>query len=391
MSQSDYYEEVIVPQQQQPYSGTGGTTTTTTTKSSSSQRHGAHHHHDDDDHRGHHHHHHKTVDGEAAAIGWATWCCIISFSAFILIFVIIAIVAIAQSNNTEHHMYQQFTHQQMTMGAQQSHDDVLATKMVTMSGLEGTTQQRRLMLCARQSYYNKKGEIVSKENELHVLTESIQELREGDMKDFYYYHVSAHLKLSVTRMEARRHKSYLAIDYNITSSFGRISTIRLEELEFNTPDQSLGAMRSIVLCTNNPFLDVQRCDASLTKRNILALNGQENVPLVIALQQKQQQSPTMGRDATALHQEQVVELVDDDDDEDVTSSSPSSGSREKQRREVIGQRMYNIVFYQNEVPSESVASASSRKNKTQPHGIGSLSNADSYKEQRVLTLEPTRC
>jgi len=392
MSQSDYYEEVVVPQQQQqPY-----IVGTTTTKTSSSHRHG--HHHDEDDH--HHRHHHHKSDGDAAAIGWATWCCVISFSAFILIFVIIAIVASAQSNNVEHHMHQQFTHWQTTMDAQQEQEDTLATKMVTMSALDGTPGQRRLMLCARQSYYSKKGEqvLLAKENELHVLEQSIEELREGEMKDFYYYHVSAHMKLSLTSsLMAKHQKSYLTIDYNITSSFGRVSTVRLEELEFNTLDQSLGAMRSIVLCTNNPFLDVQRCDASLTKRNILTLHGQESVPLVIALQKekKQQQknvasgggTTTTGRDAI-IHEEQTVDLLDaeEDDDEEV-SSSPH---KDKQRREVIGQRMYNIVFYQNEgTDSYTAATTASRKNKT--HGTGSLDNADSYKEKRILTLEPIQC
>lgn len=379
-------------QQQQPYI-VG--TTTTKSSSSSSHRHGGHHHDEDDHHR---HHHHKGDTGDAAAIGWATWCCVISFSAFILIFVIIAIVASAQSNNVEHHMHQQFTHWQTTMDAQQAQEDTLATRMVTISALgDGTTPgQRRHMLCAGQSYYSK----VATGEELHVLTQTIQELREGGMKDFYYYHVSAHIKLSRTRaLAAKRQKSYLAIDYNITSSFGRVSTVRLEELEFNTLDQSLGAMRSIVLCTNNPFLDVQRCDAALTKRNILTLYGQESVPLVIALQKeaKKQKTPVTlatGRDDAALHAEQVVDLLDGDEDEDVdeevsSASSPSS-HRDKQRREVIGQRMYNIVFYQNEDTTTTTVS-SSRKNKTHPHGTGSLDNADSYKEKRILTLEPIQC
>lgn len=367
MSQSDYYEEVI-PSQKPCVIGT----TTTTTKSNH-----RHHHHDDD----HHHHHHGS---SSSSIGWATWLCIFVFSAFFLTIFIIAVVTNVQSNNVEHHVHSQFMQWQTTMDEQQEQQDTLATNMVTMSLLSSKGRvQRRVMLCARQSYYNKKGEDVDgDENKLHVLSQSIEEIREREMKDFYYYHVSAHLRLSLSQ-----EKSHLAIDYNITSSFGRISTIRLEELEFNTADQSLGAMRSIILCSNNPFMDVQRCDASLTKRNILALHGQETIPLVIALPESKYKTTLPPVVVTSLHEEQVIDLTAGEEEEEEEKKETSH--KHKQRREVLDQRMYNIVFYQTEVSSSD--SSSSQKNRTHVHGSGSLYNTNSYKEHRILTLEPTQC
>lgn len=364
MSQSEYYEEVLPPPQQKPYV-VGTTNTTTTTKSNH-----RHHHHDNEDQ--HHHHHHQST---ASSVGWATWLCIFVFSAFFLTIFIIAVVANVQSNNVEHHVQSQFMQWQTTMDEQQEQQDTLATNMVTMSLLSSKGRvQRRVMLCARQSYYNKKGDAAAavddEENKLHVLSQSIEEIREREMKDFYYYHVNAHLRLSLAH--EKKEKSQLMIDYNITSSFGRISTIRLEELEFNTADQSLGAMRSIILCSNNPFLDVQRCDGALTKRNILALHGQETIPLVIAL-------PEPPVSTTTLHEEQVVDLEEEEEEEETSH---------KQRREILDQRMYNIVFYQTEV----LASGSLvQKNRTHVHGSGSLYNTNSYKEHRILTLEPTQC
>lgn len=355
MDQSDYYEEVLP--QQKPH-----VVVSTTTKSKH------HHQHHDDDHHHHDHHH----GSSSSSIGWATWACIFVFGAFFLTIFIIAVVANVQSNNVEHHVHSQFMQWQTTMDEQQEQQDTLATNMVTMSLLSSKGRvQRRVMLCARQSYYSKEAE----GDKLHALTQSIEEIREREMKDFYYYHVSAHLRLNLEEGGVA-HKSHLIIDYNITSSFGRISTIRLEELEFNTVDQSLGAMRSIILCSNNPFSDVQRCDASLTKRNILAMHGQEKIPLVIALKPQSPPSAT-------LHEEQVIDLGGEEEEAEETTH------KQKQRREILDQRMYNLVFYQAEATVTD--SLSPQNNKTRIHGSSSLYNANSYKEQRILTLEPTQC
>ena len=308
----------------------------------------------------------------SSVVGWAGWVCI-GFIVLGVVFSIIAIVSLVQSNHVQSGVNQQMASIRETLALQQSSQSKLETKVVVMN------THRQPLLCSLKSYYSKKGEALLENGDtLEPLTQTIEALRHADMKEFYYYHVSAWLRLSVT--SDKLHKEYLNIEHNITSNFGHLSSVMLEELEFDTLDQSLGATRSIVLCTNNPFLDVQRCDGSLTKRNILALHGQERVPLLITLP-----LPT-----NVTRKQEAIVLEQEEDEEDIVmDESPDHAHKNKQRREVIGLRMYNLVFYQAEESLHAVVPSVPTKART--HGSGSLDTANSYKEKRILTIDLPQC
>lgn len=344
------------------------------------------HHHRRRDHHDHGHHHNTHVKEVVVSNGdggWAVWLVCAGIGTLLLVFFIIAAVGLGQSNTTQSHVNFQMAQIREEIEAQQSQLVKSDSRMVLTSAIK---QGKQRQLCALQSYYSKKGEaLLQNGDRLEPLTQTIGEIREGEMKSFYYYHVSARVRLSMGQDKA--HREYLTVDHNITSNFARFSSIRLEELEFNTLDQSLGPMRSIALCTNNPFLDVQRCDASLTKRNILALHGHENVPLLITLQQQP---------ANTMHQEQTIKLnPNEDDDSELEEASggddtPDRLHRRKQRREVIGLRMYNVVFYQSEEVKQ-IASLAPSVTKQRIHGSSTMDDAASYKERRVLTLDLAQC
>lgn len=311
--------------------------------------------------------HDKEDAGVLTSVGWVTWLCL-GVVAFIILVFVLSSVSLAQSNHLRSDFDSKMQQLQERLETQQTNQQFISadTRVVGINSLRAT--QRRL--CVMQSCYTKKGE---RGEQFELLTQSIEEIRQKEMKDFYYSHINVSIGLSVAP-QPKGTKKYLTIEYDVTSSFGYFSSIRLEELEFNTFEQSLGAMRSITLCTNNPFLDVARCDASLTKRNILALRGHENVPFVIATPSEEE-----GED-DSVREEGAVKLED----------------KEKQREQVIGLRMYNIVFYQSEGEEKttttrgSVPPSSIVQNKTR-HGAGSLVDANTYKEQRVLTLDLPQC
>lgn len=374
-----YYDAFTTTTLQPPLQPYGGVTTTTT----AATHHRHHHHHKDEDHHHHNKDHHPHHD-EERGWAWGAYLCVV-FIFLGVFFFILAAVALGQSNHVKHHVEMRLSQFQETFEEQQTLRDGLSAKTVPIGALgkkhSDATKQRHVALCASQSYYSKKGDaLLLNDDRLEVLTQTIDEIRHGDMKDYYYYHIHARLVLSTTTMASPKaqNRVYLVMTYNITSSFGRFSTVRLEELEFNAVDQSIGAMRSIVLCTNNPFMDVQRCDASLTRRNILALGGEESVPLEIALPLTTV-TTTTPKETETVHQEGLVDFEEEGDEE--------KNHKEKQRRQVMGLRLYNLVFYQAE--EEIIATP---ENKTRSHATtGSLDIADSYKEERILTLEPVQC
>lgn len=248
------------------------------------------------------------------------------------IIAIIAITGLGRSTNNQHALNAYITQWHEMEEERNSHAE-MASRMITLNDRKST---RSIILCGRQTYH--KDNALANDTYKNLGTQSINEMRETQLKHHAYYHVNVRLLLTIKEGENKKETSQLTVLYNISSTLvPPFSTVRLEELEFNTRDHSIGPVRSIVLCSNNPDIDVQRCDESITKRKLFVLHGEDTVPLDI-----ESLSPP-----SKIKQESTVTI------------DPES---EKLRN----LRMYNIVFYLSKVD-------------------------DLQSETRILTIEPLQC
>ena len=265
-----------------------------------------------------------TGNGGSYSLGMYICICLVIAG---LIIGIIAVVSIALTSHNQQTMNTFIAQWHTTEEERLNHAD-LPSRMIAVS-----ERQRGITLCAIQTYHTESGGI-----HRPLLTQTIEEIRSSEMKGHTFHHINVRLYLSIeTDPEGKFDRPHLSIMYNMTSTLKPFSTIRLEELEFDTQTNAIGPMRSIVLCSNNVELNAaQRCDdkALLSKRNLFVFHGQDTVTLLIV-------SP-----ATPEKDVKTQATVDLQEEEPL-----------------ISLRMYNVVFYTQEL----------------------------LKETRVLTIEPLQC
>lgn len=202
-----------------------------------------------------------------------------SYGAYICVFLILAglIFAIIASSglgiaNTNQRTFNAFISDWHATEQERSNHAELSSRMITISA-----ESRGITLCGIQAYH-----LVNKEYR-PLLTETIEVIRSAEMKSHPYYHINIHLYLAIKIGE--KEEEELNILYNVSSTLMPFSTIRLEELEFDTEKNGLGPMRSIVLCSDSLELNApQRCDDKAllaSKRNLFVLPGEDTVPLAI--------------------------------------------------------------------------------------------------------------
>ena len=280
----------------------------------------------------------QSTGGFGRGYSWGAYICIFLFVVF-GIFAIISSVSLDKANNNQHELNSYIEQWHQAEEERNAHAE-LSTKTIAMEG-----EKRAITLCARQSYHTIQDKLVP-------LTESIESIKSPSMKDHSFYHINVRMRLYLETRDtsSKKDKRQLTISYNVTSSFKSFSTIQLEELEFSAIDHSVGPMRTIVLCSNNEEIDVERCDASIKKKHTLILRGEEVVPLII--------SPL----SNSIRKEGMQDIEPTDEDEDDEEQTT-------EKRQPIGLRMYNIVFYESEANGTSKA----------------------IKEHRSVTLEPLQC
>jgi hypothetical protein len=286
----------------------------------------------------------QTTGGFGRGYSWGAYICIFLVIVF-GIFAILSIIGVDKSNNNQHALNTYIAQWHQAEEERNAHAE-LSTKTIVMEG-----EKRAITLCALQSYH-------TLENKLVPLTETIETIKSPSMKDHSFYHINVRMRLYLETRDSssKKDKRQITISYNVTSSFKSFSTIQLEELEFSAMDHSVGPMRTIVLCSNNEEIDVQRCDDSITtKRNTLLLRGEEVVPLVI--------SPV----SNAIRKEGMQDI--EPEDEDADDNTQTTGNDKPIKLQPIGLRMYNIVFYESDTNSTSKV----------------------IKEHRSVTLEPLQC
>jgi hypothetical protein len=228
---------------------------------------------------------------------------------------------------------------------------------IALSEAYKSGKPRILSLCMMASYYHETNAsfLVALDKE----ATRIDTLTESPMKDYAFYHVSARLRLTFTELLKKKKlkttgvlseakKKAILLEYNVTSNFATFSTVKLQELEFDTRRHSLSALRTIVLCSNNPYAIAQRCDETVSSSSsLLLLHGEEELSFHI---------PLIGDRKNP---------IDEADDEEEAMAFSS---------EILGIRMYNLVFY---------SAVDNHRHVTNTTAI--------YEERKLLTIEPTKC
>jgi hypothetical protein len=219
-----------------------------------------------------------------------------------------------------------------------------AGRSISLSNAYKTGKPRVLLLCAMATYHR-----MDANASLKVLSETIDEIVETPLQSHSFYHVSVQMRLTFTELAKKKKlkttetlsestKRAILLEYNVTSNFATFSTVKLQELEFETRRHSLRALRTIVLCSST---STQRCDET-TENTTVIMSGEEELSFDIP------QLPGFN---------QKVDGNDDDEEEEIALIS-----------DILGIRMYNLVFYEKK----------------------SINN-DSVMEKKILTIEPNKC
>lgn len=235
---------------------------------------------------------------------------------------------------------------------QQSEVLPFGTKSIALSSVYKSGKPRILSLCNLASYHARSDAPLGEP--LLSLNETIDELIA--LKNHVFYHLKAHLRLTFTELTKKKKlkttgvlmeekKKAILLEFNLSSNFQRFSTVKLQELEFDTHERSLSSLRQVVLCSNSPFAIAQRCDLS---KEGLKISGEEELSFDI---------PSL-EDSTRKRKQPDDDKEDKDEEDD------------EEDKEIEGIRIYNLVFYQS---------------------IGTGSNTTTVKERKIMTLEPTKC
>ncbi len=236
---------------------------------------------------------------------------------------------------------------------------------------------------------------------------SINELTSVDLKDAYFSSISTRVKIiynvDVKNNEgvpiSTKRKKYMSIQYNITSRLTYFSTIKLVELEFDTPDQSIRVPRSIPLCSNNPaILETKRCDQLVSRQNIMLLHGEVRVSLFSSYLSERDglQGPPLGIPHASKMPSQPPppqlkpKSPPPTDGDEIVYGPDTDGDgqswNEKQTDDIMGERVYNIIFFRQEKSTDSKAPISPTDGTARPRETRPL-----YQEREVLSIEPSKC
>jgi hypothetical protein len=275
--------------------------------------------------------------------------------------------------------------------------------LISLAFLFKTNKPLVVMLCSLNQLYtltNQESEPLKSAN-----GKSISELTDLDLKDAYYSSISSRIKI-IYNVDTKdsdvpfstKRKKYMSIHYNITSRLTYFSTVKLVELEFDTPDQSIRVPRSIPLCSNNPnILETKRCDQLVSRQNIMLLHGEVRVALFssylserdglpgptapsIPHSSKMPSQPPQLKPKTQPPTEgdEIVYGPDNDD--------KGQSWNEKQTEDIMGERVYNIIFYRQEKATDPKVPSSPTDGTAKPRETRPI-----FREREVLSIEPSKC
>lgn len=297
------------------------------------------------------------------------------FFVILTLFIVLVTVPwyLARTDNLAYTLNQQIAQ----MNSDRQSDDnnqMISSKLITLSSILSAKTVKVLSLCHLGIYYTKKG---AQNDTFHKVDESIDEVSNRTMKDYYYYPTSVKVRmtfnshLNTPQLRVKENNKDILIDYNVTSSYIYFSTIALQELQFNIDEYSVKKTRTILLCSNNPdYVNIRRCD--VLRYNKMKLHQSKRVPLL-----NNQENFANSN----YHDPSISNTTGDDEDEDdIDGVSDEYDHDDAQFDEIKGLRMYNIVFFKELDPDTPTRG-----------GNGQRSAKGTYKEERILTIEPNIC
>lgn len=346
----------------------------------------------------------KKMSTEDMAKLMMTWCaygCCFLVVVIFLVFAIMVPIYLSRTDRFEHDMDHRMRELQLNNDETASSSAESKESFFSLMSVMTSNKKKVYPLCYLNVFYSKNG---TSKDPLYPLTETIAEILEGDMKNYYYYQLNIKLRLTfnvdassilgggTVKTNPRLKfidvsRKYMTIDYNITSNFGYFSTIKLEELEFNVDEQSIKPITNSILCTNNPNIATtsMRCD-KLISNNILALHRSELTPVFNSLMDEEEI-------VKKKHMTTTTSLNIKNDEEMLFYDQLKSN--------ILGVRLYNIVFYQQEYTDNNNPYDTNnnddnipdriRKNRTAPPVLHSRLNNKHYRERKVLTIQPRKC
>lgn len=345
---------------------------------------------------------------------WATWCCLF-FVAVVLTSLVVGSVALGKIDTMVTQMSQQLVqkHYQTLL-----RDGIQVSETGSLFSLASIFRQQRpsvLMLCSMSQFYTLGN--TADEPLFSTSRKSIAELSGPELKDAYYSAIASRLRIVYNvdpqdypqwRLDARR--KFMSVSYNITSRLTHFSTIKLVELEFDTPDQSIRTPRSLILCTNNPAEpEIQRCDQVITKQGIMLVHGERVTPLFNTMSSERDdpqptRQPPLPPGSPPVKATQGKSHQPDPNDKNnnvayVTSDDERTWN-EKQSEEIMGERVYNIIFYRMERSASGSPTTTTVTEQPVASIIvnGTLAPTRTgrpprpvYEEREILMIEPALC
>ena len=302
-------------------------------------------------------------------------------------------------------------------------------RAISIAAIVAEGRPRRVSLCAPDTtvYYSTTGGRIN--DTLRRLTQDIEEITsDPQMKGAWYYPVEVRIDLefntdtTAVRSAATRtlFKSagiqYMAYVYNITTSYPFVSSVRLDELEFQPYNAAYKRPRRVLMCSN-VLAGTKRCDHGAA---VASPNGRASVlfePETLSIatihsvtwrqirmdsggeeeeQQKQQTPKTPFLAPTTsprLNDLTVVNSEDDLYDQIETNDvAETIAAIERQKESILGLRIYDLVFYRRSLSSNNKPTTPFIPN---PHtSTGTTTGnggSNAITEEKLFTIQLQRC
>jgi hypothetical protein len=248
-------------------------------------------------------------------------------------------------------------------------------------------------MCEEQMYYAARG---TANDTLHKLKATIDDITGEPLASYYHYAVSAAVDIEVGADVARQLETatkamfklnsevkYMSFAYNVTTDYPFFSSIRLQELEFNPFEHAWRNARQIVLCSNSAAVSSLRCDRHGDEKIITVHNTKWRPVVPGAPVTEKKPAVPDSRVRTAQPKPRTQSADSEEELFDLIESPDSSPTRiDAQKDEIMGKRLYNVVFYR------LVASPGDRVYQSHQMGSGGVQQP---REEKILTLELSRC
>ena len=345
----------------------------------------------------HHNHHNHAVAHESYydnyGVYFAYGCCIFVVLIIALYFIFLNPYYWYKTDYIEKDLHTKMAQIKENTNIENSENSLsslsLSNTLFSLMSVYKTVKIKKLSLCHLNIYYTHKGLY---NDTLNTLNQTITQMNDGDMKNYYYNPLSIKFDLTYNydvskignpQVRLLSDKRWLKFDYNITSNYAYFSTIRFLESEIDIYDQSIKTIRNIVLCSNNPNLFKIKCD-SLFRDDIFAFHNEEVTLIYENLMAEENNKNTKTKENN--------NSFDVNNDANIDQKQYIY----KQREEIMGIRIFNIIFYKqikNDVDTQLLSTHNIEGEKPENDTINTRKSNmyDSYKEEEILTIEPNKC